>query len=327
LGEVNATLLTPQRAVFVEFEAKGAVMAIKSKEIKSHRQRLRGLYGGLSASPAVARRAKAAKQKELSRNFTRQEASRSRHARIMERVHAPVLKAYAKDAKFLRAVAPLKSLVRQMRRRRLARPVVPLQEPRIVADLGATVVPPYDFQEMLFSSAGMALNASSANKMTGLITSSIGGNRNNPSSATVIVGVGIFFHPPTTCPGTLSISASPGLTFDWDTISILNSAHSDGWVGIAVEQFDMAGIPTGVLVDQRISLWSSNTWWQGDGFNDGSNNAFPLFAQCTVDSQHFYHVWVRCGGSISAAGMNQWFGSDAGSRIFGSVPSITWELM
>jgi hypothetical protein len=245
----------------------------------------------------------------------------------MERIHAPMRKAFAKDAKFVPAVAPLKLLARQVRRRRLARPVVTLQKPRIVADLGATVVAPYDFQEMLFSSAGMPFNASSANKTTGQIVSSIGANFDHSSSATVVVGVGIFFSPPTDCPGTLSISASPGLTFDWHTFSILNSAHSDGWVGIAVEQFDMAGIRTGVLVDQKTFLWSSSTWWHGDGDNDGSNNAFPLFAQCTVDSQHFYHVWVRCGGSISAAGISQWFGSDAGSRIFGSVPSITWELM
>lgn len=303
-------------------------MATKSKASKSHKQRLRGLYGGLSPSQTVARRAKAAKQKELSASFAGQEALRSRHARIMSRIHAPMLKAFGRDAEVVRAVSSLKSFARQMQRRPLDRPVVSLQKPRIVADLGATVVPPYDFQEMLVTSTGMPLNASSVDKTTGQVTTSIGTDYDQPSSETIIAGIGIFFHPPTDCPGTLSISATPGLTYDWATLCAYASAHSDGWVGIAVERFDMAGLPTGVLVDQKIFLWAADSGWADGGFHYGSSSAFPLFAQCTVDDQHVYHIWVRCGGSISAAGWSGRIGgSYAGSRIFGSVPSITWELM
>src|SRR5262249_44632355 len=182
-------------------------------------------------------------------------------------------------------------------------------------------------QEILVSSTGMALSASSVDKTTGQITSSIGTDYNSPSSETVTVAVGTYFHPPTDCPGTLNISASPGLTYDWATLCAYASAHSDGWVGIGVERFDMAGIPAGALVDQKMFIWYSDAWWTSGGFINGSNSAFPLFAQCTVDSQHVYHVWVRCGGSISAAGWNRVVGgSYGGSRIFGSVPSITWEL-
>lgn len=302
-------------------------MATQSRASRSHKQRLRGLYGGLSPSQAVARRAKAAKQKELSANFARQEALRLRHARIMARVHAPMLEACGGDAEVVRSVASLKSLARQMRRRPLARPVVPVHKPRIVADLGATVVPPYDFQEMLASSMGMPRNTSSADKTTGQITSVLDADSRNASSETLTAAVGIFFHPPTDCSGTLSISATLSFTFDWATYCAFASAHSDAWVGIAVERFDMAGLPTGVLVDQQIFLWADNSWWTGAGYSSGSNNAFPLSAQCTVDNQHVYHVWVRCGGSISAGGWHGGFGSDAWSHIFASVPSITWELM
>jgi len=302
-------------------------MATKSRGSKSHKQRLRGLYGGLSPSQTVVRRAKAAKQKELSASFAIQEVLRSRHARIMDRVHSPMLEALGRDTKVVRAVASLKSAARQMRRRPLARPLVPVHKPRIVADLGATVVPPYDFQETLVSSTGAPFNGSSADKTTGQITSFIDADSRNPSSETLTAAVGIFFHPPTDCSGTLNLSATLSFTYNWATYCAFASAHSDGWVGISVERFDMAGFPAGVLVDQQIFLWADNSWWTGAGYSSGSNNALPLSAQCTVDNQHTYHVWVRCGGSISAGGWHGGFGSDAWSRIFGSVPSITWELM
>ena len=303
-------------------------MATKSRATRSHKQRLFGLYGGLSPSQAVARRARAAKQKELSANFARQEALRLRHARIMDRVHAPMLKAFGRDPEVVRAVTSLKSLARETQRRPLARPVVPLQKPRIVADLGATVVPPYDFQEALVTTTGMPLNGTSADKTTGEITTDFGTDYDQPSSGTVVAGVGILFHPPTDCPGTLSISATVGFSYEWATLCAWASAHSDGWVGISVERFDMAALPAGVLVDQKIFLWAADSGWADGGFHFGSSSAFPLFAPCTVDNQHFYHVWVRCGGSISAAGWSGRIGgSYAGTRIIGSVPSITWELM
>src|SRR5262249_38725849 len=148
---------------------------------KSHKQRLRGLYGGLSPSQAVARRATAAKQKAQAATFAKEQTLRLKQARIMDRLQAPMLKSLLNDAETQRAVSALRSLARQMRRRPLARPVVPLQKPRIVADLGATVVPPYDLQEILVSSTGMALSASSVDKTTGQITSSIGTDYNSPS--------------------------------------------------------------------------------------------------------------------------------------------------
>jgi len=303
-------------------------MARKHRASKPHKQRLLGLYGGLTPSQAVARRAKAAKQKELSANFARANALRVKHTRIMERVHAPMLEALGKDAEVARAVASLKSLARQARRRRLARPVLAPHRPRIVADLGATVPPPYDFQEVLVSTTGLPIGGSSADKTTGLITTNIGTDYDQPSSEIVTVGVGIFFHPPTDCPGTLRISATVGYSSEWATLCAYAAAHSDGWVGITVEQFDMAGFPAGVLVDQQNFLWVDNSWWGGAGFNYGSSSAFPLAAQCAVDNQHFYHVWVRCGGFIFAAGWSGRIGgSYAGSEINGNVPSITWELM
>jgi hypothetical protein len=302
-------------------------MATKSTANKSPKQRLQGLYGGLTPSEAVARRATVAKQKAQSAAFAKEQALRLKHARVMDRLQAPLLKSLLKDAETQRAVSALRSLARQARRRKLARPVVPVHKPRIVADLGATVVPPYDFQEVLFSSTGSPLNFSSANRSAGQIASSIDTDFNAPSSATDTAGVGIVFHPPTDCPGTLSISATLSFTFDWAITCGFASAHSDGWVGLAVDRFDLANFPAGTIVDQKIFLWAANFAWLDNGNFPGSNTAFPLMASCTVDSQHFYHIWVRCGGSVSGAGFASLLGrSSAGSGIWASVPSITWDL-
>src|SRR5436305_11142560 len=144
-------------------------MATKSTASKSHKQRLRGLYGGLSPSPVVARRATAAKQKAQSATFSKEQALRSKHARIMDRLQAPMLKSLGNDAEAKRAMSALRSLARQARGRKLARPLVPVHKPRIVADLGATVVPPYDFQEVLLSSTAAPISGSSADPSAGQI--------------------------------------------------------------------------------------------------------------------------------------------------------------
>ena len=302
-------------------------MATRSTAAKSPKQRLSGLYGGLTPSAAVERRATAAKQKAQSAAFAKEQALRVKHARVMDRLQAPMLKALGKDAEARRAVSALRSLARQARGRKLGRPVVPVHKPRIVADLGATVVPPYDFQKVLFSSTGAPINGSSADQSAGQIVSGLADDIDSPSSATVTAGVGIFFHPPTDCPGTLSISATLSFTFGWSTICGFASAHSDGWLGLAVERFDMAGFPAGMLVDQKLSQWWADSAWLDTEIFSGSNTAFPLMASCTVDNQHTYHIWVRCGGSVSGAGFtNRFGGSGATSEIIASVPSITWEL-
>jgi len=292
-----------------------------------HRQRLHALYGGVTPSSVAVRRATASRQKAFDAAFKRQQTLRAEHDARMAAIHAPVLEAYRLDPTARRSVKQLRDLSATWRSRKLVPPRVLAHEPRIVADLGATVVPPYDFQEVLFSSTGNPPNASSARKSTGSITSSIGFNFTNPSSASVTASVGIFFRPVISCPGTLKISTNIGLRFDWSTFCAFSSAHSDGWLGLAVEQFDSNNFSTGMLVDLKIFLWSDDSWWGGAGSHDGSNSAFPLFAQCPVDSQHSYHIWVRCGGTVSSSGWGGWFGSAAGSRIFGTVPSIAWELV
>jgi hypothetical protein len=148
----------------------------------------------------------------------------------------------------------------------------------------------------------------------------------NSSSASDIAQVGFAFRLPTDCATILQIASNPAFTFFWATIVQYDSAHSDGWIGLFVEEFDANGFLTGVLIDQRVPLWTDDSWLFGAS-DYGSNSAFPLFAQCTVNPQHFYHIWVRCGGSVSADGGGIISWSEAVSEIKATVPSITWELV
>jgi hypothetical protein len=305
-------------------------MARGSMKPKSHRERLQSLFGGMVVSQEPLRRATAQRQKALAADFRRQQQLRAEYDALTRKLYQPMLGAYAEDPGLARQMRSVQALNAAGFRRRLAPPPIPAHEPQIVADLGATVVPPYDFQEVLFTSTGSPPNASSANKATGAITSSVGWNNPGPSSASITVGVGIFFSPPTTCPGTLRIASSVGYTWDYTCYSAFAGAHSDGWIGIGVDRFTLNGLPDVTLVDQRIFLWSNDSsGLGGPSLPTGSNTGFPLSASCPVDNQHFYHLWVRCGGTVSSAGFGGWgwFGSEAGTRIFGTVPSIAWELV
>lgn len=303
-------------------------MAKAPTKLRSHKERLQSLYGGMFPSQESLRRATALRQKAFTADFKRQEASRAEYAALTRKLQAPMIEAYRKDTGALEHIRKIQALSTASVKRKLSPPRIPVHAPRIVADLGATVVAPYDFEEVLLSSAGSPFNDSSAQKATGKITSTLSWNNANASSGSVTVGVGIFFHPPTDCPGTLKISSSVAYSSRWSTYSMFAGAHSDGWLGLSVERFTINGFPDGVLIDQRFFLWSNDSSWVGGPVAiQGSNTGFPLFAQCGVDSQHSYHVWVRGGGSVSSAGFGGPFSSFATSQIFGTVPSIAWELV
>lgn len=302
-------------------------MKTLSKEIRSQRERLQSFRSVEAVSQKAARRAKTVRQKEFAKSFREQEALRAQFDSVMKRMHGPVRELLAKDPRVATARREVRKLSSTWRKRKLAAPKVPKETSRIFAGFGATVVPPYDFADAHASSTGMPSVAPSANKFTGKIVSSMDDAVVNFSSASDIAQVGFNFRLPTNCPGMLRIGSNPAFTFNWDTICAFDSAHSDGWIGLFVEEFDQNGFLSNVLVDQRITLWTDDSWWFGAGVNTGSNSGFPLFALASVNPQHTYHIWVRCGGSISAHGLDTFGDSFAGSHINATVPSITWEIV
>jgi len=191
--------------------------------------------------------------------------------------------------------------------------------------IGATVVPPYNYQWQWDASSGtlfkLDLYAQSAD---GAMFYDAICDYENSSSCSVGAGVGIYFRPMTSN-GILQVFSNPSVGFVWGDYCYCDSANTNGFIGIYIGSYNLDGGFAGTLVDQQISLWNDSSWWRGAN-NTGSNLGFPLFSQCSVDSDHFYAIWVRCGGYNSAAGWSFFGGSGSNSSMFVGVPSITWEL-
>jgi hypothetical protein len=148
---------------------------------------------------------------------------------------------------------------------------------------------------------------------------------NNGSAVSGRAAVGTYFYPPTS-DSTLQIWSAPAISDDWGDWCSFDSASADGWIGLYVGSYDLAGGFTGAVIDQQITLWSDSSWWSGVGEQEGSNSGYGLYGSTHVDQDHQYLIWVWCGGDISAAGWGTFSGSGAGDDLNVAVPSITWEL-
>jgi hypothetical protein len=148
---------------------------------------------------------------------------------------------------------------------------------------------------------------------------------NGGSSASARAALGIFFTPPTEGTSHFRFWANPAFNFFWDDYCNLDSAHTDGFIGLYAGEYDWSGGFAGAPVDQMIWLWSDDSWWFGAS-NQGSNSGFSLSADFEVDNDHWYALWVWCGVDDSAAGLGGFFGSMSNSGLSISVPSMSWEL-
>lgn len=210
-------------------------------------------------------------------------------------------------------------------RRPLAPPSVLKEDPRIFhGSVGLTRVPPYNYQ--------WTWNAKDNNSATAnLAATANNGNQsfllyNNSVSAHVwgSTAVGIFYRP--VANGIAHLFANPSFSYNWFTYSVLDSSHSDGWLGLYVGQYNFSGDRDRVPVSQQISLWNDNSWWNGAGNHTGSNSGYPLSAWFTVDTSHYYAMWVWAGGSVYGDGWSTFSGSAAYSSMSIATPAISVVL-
>jgi hypothetical protein len=235
--------------------------------------------------------------------------------------------ANAGDERRLKAAAGrLRQIDRALAGRKLKAPVVRSESERnALSSILVTRIPPYDWPWTWQWQAGGAAVSVAANRNAGNMSYSLW-NNSRDASASAAAALGIYFRP-SVSNGILRLSSNPAFNSFWWTICTLASAHSDGWIGLYVGRYTIAGGFDGAAVNQKISLWSDDSWWSGAGSQSGSSSGFPLFAQFNVDSAHWYALWVWCGGYVHGAGWGGWFsGSGAGANLSVSVPSITWEL-
>jgi hypothetical protein len=210
--------------------------------------------------------------------------------------------------------------------RELPSPVWAPETQRIfTGSIGATVVPPYDYQwTWSATTAGATIQALSADSSKGAVLFTKASFDADPASVSARGAVGIFFRPVVTN-GILRISSNPSFSYMWDTFCWHSSTHSDGFVGLYVGSYTLAGGFDGARIDQKSYLWSDDSWWYGTS-GQGTNSGFPVSAQLNVDSNHYYAIWVWCGGRDTSGGDGFLWFSTANSNFSMQVPSITWEL-
>jgi hypothetical protein len=282
------------------------------------------LYGRKPASEASVRKGMVPLERELAEEFKAQRAEEEELARHMDVVRDGLLPERGKD-RLKQAVEGLKKLDAKANKAKLSPPDVEPHHQRIfLGSVGATVVPAYNYGwTWNAQSGGPALNVS-ANRNNGQISAyvaSAGKNANGSARA----AVGIYFRPMTRN-GILRLWSNPAFNYLWWTYCVMRSAHSSAYIGLYVARYTLSGGLDGVPVDQKISLWSDNSWWSGAGSHRGANSGYPLSAQFNVSSSFYYALWVWCGVRASGGGWGLFSGSGAGSRLNVTVPSISWEL-
>jgi hypothetical protein len=284
------------------------------------------LFGGQVADEKTVLAGMSTLETSLKADFYSALEQRDAMAPVKETVRGALVEVIGRDQ--MTALAEdVRGKVASFAERELASPETVQQTQRIfLGSIGATVGVPFNYQWTWSAGTGSPSLSVSANRTTGLMSFGLAANFSNGSSGGAAAALGIYFRP-MVANGILRLSANPAFTNSWLTACAFCSAHSDGWIGLYVGQYNLSGGFDATVVDQRISLWSDDSWWYGVGPISASNSAFPLFAQMNVDSSHWYALWVWCGGNVSACGFGSPFwGSGATGRMSVTLPSITWEL-
>jgi hypothetical protein len=288
---------------------------------------VKDLFGGRFISPETVKRSMMAVEKRLTADFVERTRLRRQFNTPLKKLRAPIAGAAGKDSAGAAASREMARLHKLARGLKVRRPRAMRVSTGIFTGLtGATVAPPYDYQWTWGAVAGTAnANSETADRRTGDISLDLNTNPDDSSSAAGRAAVGIYFYPP--AGGILQIWSAPAFDYLWATICDLDSAHADAWIGLYVASYDLAGAFTGAVLDQRVTLWSDDSWLYGSRLNQGSNSGYGLYPPpIQVDRQHQYIIWVWCGGEVSADGWHFLYGSAAIDTLNAVVPSITWEL-
>jgi len=265
-------------------------------------------------------------ENELDQSFKRDQQNRELAARQTKILQRSLLSAIGGDAGNTEVMKQLKELSSKRGKMKPKPAEMARDEQRIfTGSIGATQVPPFDYKWTWHASTGTVDTLNKAANVNGNMSFDIQ-VYSAEGTCSARTAVGIFFRPMTK-KGILKIWANPAINYQWSDLCNWDSAHSDGFLGLYVGRYDLSGGFVSAPVNQKISLWDDSSWWYGQ-YDMGSNSGFPLFSQLNVDSNHWYALWVWCGGHIEAAGLEgAVFGSNAGATLSVAVPSITWELI
>jgi len=291
---------------------------------------VRGLLGHDPPPQKLVLRGMADLEKTLAQRFQELNEQRARLARANGPLWDKLRGLLRKDPTWAASVRRKRRASRKSRlARRVSVPKALQQKERVfLGSLGGTRVAPFDYPWTWKAQSGspppgggvdVSAFANSGWMFVGLDT-----GWKNASSLSGRAALGIFFQSPSECLSKFSFWANPQVGFIWEEECGLDSVHTDGFIGLFAASYDWAGNFTETLVDQMISLWSDDSWWTSNS-GSGDSSGFPLSANFLVDADHWYALWVWCGGHASGDGSDT-FWSQALSGLHVHVPSISWQV-
>jgi hypothetical protein len=295
--------------------------------IKHRTSLVKGVLGHNPPPQKLVLRGMTDLEKALTQEFRERDQRRARLADVNAPLRDKLLAALGKDDPAWAAYVRKRRGSRELKpSARVTLPKIRRQKDRVfLGSLGATRVPPFDYQwtwsaktgspELVFPYARADIG--------GLITQVVTGKRK--ASASARAAVGIFFQSPSECVSKFNFWANARLRFEWQTYSFLASSHSDGFIGLFAGSYDWAGNFNGTLVDQRISLWNDDAWWNGATDLDSSDGV-SLAANFQVDPDHWYALWLWCGTHDSGDGDGTVSWGQAWSTLSIWAPSISWQV-
>jgi hypothetical protein len=256
---------------------------------------------------------------ELSEKRTRESAA----AALRKTIYAPIIASAQDDHEAVRAVRDFRQLA--PKKSRVKPPMLVSIDPEIfTGPLGARLVPPFPYTWQWSGIEGDARGGAQATGTNGIIGLWTDADRSDSGSASVRGALGIYFYPPTQG-GVLQFWSTPAIAWWWSDYAVLDTAHTDAFMGLYVGSYDLNGAFSGAVVDQRQSLWNDTSHFtQTD--DHGTNSATTLSTRLWVDNAHQYILWLWCGTAASGPGNGGLFsGGGAWSSLSVTIPSLSWS--
>jgi hypothetical protein len=299
-------------------------MAIRSRATRQELKLMDFLRTGGTKIPAgFASKALAATKARLQKELDAGNARRKQGAKLFGRLKGAATVS-VKDPANKKALDELLRWHKKLAGKKLAFPKVPGGFGGLVpGSFSGTTVPPFDFADTIptllanVTNPTLSASASVHGRISGSAVTSQAPGFNGGSE---FARVGIFFHPMTE--GTLTISASPGFSFQWSTNSLNTSfVTSSGSVGLAI--FGMNEF--GQILASAGDLYER---WQEDktgqiNFDFGFNLQKSLSVSLNVTRSLIYLCFVSVHAHVVGVG---WPGSLATAMASATVPSISFAF-
>lgn len=279
----------------------------------------------IKPSAAAVARGMATQEALLNAQFRSQLARRREGRKYLATLSRPPLQGAERKAELESAKDNLGRMREEFRKRRLKAPTAAKQIGRaFTGSFGTTVVPPYDFEWRWAASYGSPSLEIKADPTNGQVWAAADCNWDIRSGAMVRAAVGVLVQP-ITSGGIMFVLANPAFATAWDTICATSDAHSDGFIGLFIGQYDYRGNFVGAPVNQQIDLWNDDSWFFGAGFHEDSSGGYPLLASFIFNDNYWYAIWVWVGCDMWADGTGSgWSWSLADAALTVTVPSMTW---